>query len=102
MKIVNQSRVLQLLTQGYEVYLKNKRIKSQKKYYKELYGKPTPYWLTQDWTEAWEIFLAGFKMWSDKLAKDNIPLYVSSSYFKDHFIPDNYWEKNFGNKKKKL
>ena len=49
MKIVNQSRVLQLLTQGYEVYLKNKRIKSQKNYYKELYGKSTPYWLTPDW-----------------------------------------------------
>ena len=39
-------------------------------------------------------------MWSDKLAKDNIPLYVSSSFFNDYFIPDNYWEKNFGNKKK--
>ena len=86
MKIVNQSRVLQLLTQGYEVYLKNKRIKSQKNYYKELYGKSTPYWLTQDWNEAWKIFLAGFKMWSDKLAKDNIPLYVSSSFFNDFRI----------------
>ena len=100
MKIVNQSRVLQLLTQGYEVYLKNKRIKSQKNYYKKLYGKPTPYWLTPDWNEAWEIFLAGFKMWSDKLASDNIPLYVSSSFFNDFFIPNNYWEKNFGDKKK--
>ena len=49
-----------------------------------------------DWNEAWEIFLAGFKMWADKLDKDNIPLYVSSSYFdKDYFIPDSYWEENF-------
>ena len=100
MKIVNYSRVLQLLTQGYEVYLKNKRIKSQKKYYKELYGKSIPYWLTEDWYEAWKIFLVGFKMWSDELAKDNIPLYVSSSFFNDHFIPDSYWRENFRDKKK--
>ena len=40
MKIVNKFRVLQLLTQGYEVYLKNKRIKDQKNY-KEIYGDST-------------------------------------------------------------
>tara|TARA_B100000963_G_scaffold208256_1_gene181395 strand:+ start:233 stop:1408 length:1176 start_codon:yes stop_codon:yes gene_type:complete len=101
MKIVNQSRVLQLLTQGYEVYLKKKRIKFQKKYYKELFGSESiPYYLTPDWDEAWDIFIAGFKMWSDVLAKDNIPLYVSSSYFSDVFIPDDYWGENFGEKKK--
>ena len=100
MKIVNQFRVLQLLTQGYEVYLKKKRIKGQKKYYKEMYGDSIPYWLTSDWNEAWEIFIAGFKMWADKLDKDNIPLYVSSSYFDKEYIPDSYWEENFGNKKK--
>lgn len=100
MQIVNQSRVLQFLTQAYEVYLKNKRIKSQKKYYKELYGKPLSYWETPDWDEAWKIFLAGFEMWAKELSRDGIPLYVSSSYFKDHFIPDNYWKENFGDKKK--
>tara|TARA_Y100000813_G_scaffold169833_1_gene132456 strand:+ start:905 stop:2053 length:1149 start_codon:yes stop_codon:yes gene_type:complete len=100
MKIVNQSRVLQLLTQGYEVYLKNKRIKNQKKYFKELHGESVPYWISKDWEEAWAIFLAGFEMWSDKLAKDNIPLYVSSTFFYDYFIPNNYWRENFGDKKK--
>ncbi len=95
MRIVNQSRVLQLLTQGYEVYLKNKRMKVKKKYL-----KGTPYYLTPDWDEAWKIFIAGFRMWSEKLAQDNIPLYVSSSYFRDYFIPDNYWKENFGDKKK--
>ena len=97
MKIVNQFRVLQLLTQGYEVYLK-KRIKGQK-YYKETYGDSIPYWLTSDWNEAWEIFIVGFKMWADKLAEDNIPLYVSSSYFNKEYIPDSHWEENFGDKK---
>ena len=100
MKIVNKFRVLQLLTQGYEVYLKNKRIKNQKNYYKELYGKSLPYYLTPDWDEAWKIFLAGFKMWSSTLEKDNIPFYVTSSFFEDFFIPDKYWEENFGDKKK--
>ncbi len=100
MKIVNKSRVLQLLTQGYEVYLKNQGIKTVKNYYKELYGKYIPYYETPDWDEAWEIFLAGFKMWSQELSNDNIPLYVSSSFFRDFFIPDSYWKENFGDKKK--
>ena len=39
-------------------------------------------------------------MWADVLAKDNIPLYVSSSYFDKEFIPDKYWKENFGDKKK--
>ena len=101
MKIVNQLRVLQLLTQGYEVYLKKKRIKGQKKYYKELYGDSIPnYWETEDWNQAWKIFLEGFKMWADVLDRDNIPLYVSSSYFDEKFIPEKYWKENFGDKKK--
>ncbi len=100
MKIVNKFRVLQLATQGYEKYLVYKRIKSQKKYYKEMYGEYIPYWLSPDWDEAWKIFIAGFKMWSEELANDSIPLYVSSSYFGNEFIPDNYWIENFGDKEK--
>ena len=100
MKIVNEVRTLQLITQAFEVYLKNQNIKKTKKHYEDLYGSYIFYYNTPDWIDAWNIYLTGFQFWQETLVKDNIPLYVSSTHIIDHFIPDEYWRKNFNHDEK--
>ena len=96
MKIVNNFRFLQFLTQGYEIY-KKKASQKDHQALREKWKKNIPengsIYDGDDWIYGWNVFLNGLKYWNNVLENDGKKLFLASAYFNSNSIPKKYSEK---------